>query len=39
MTSFGLCRQPPGNGGGWSRNRRGGGRDAGADVFEKNSAE
>ena len=38
MTSLGLCRQRRGNGGGWSGNRRGGGRDAGAAVFEKNSA-
>ena len=38
MTSFGLCRQRHGHGGGWSGNRRGGEKGAGAAVAGVNSA-
>ena len=37
MTSFGLCGQRHGHGGGWPGNRRRGGKRAGAAVFGKNS--
>ena len=38
MTSFGLCRQRQGHSGGWSGNRRRGGKGAGAAVAGENSA-
>lgn len=37
MTSCGLWREPPVHDGGWPRNRRGGGKRAGAAVVGKNS--